>query len=623
MFRANQGSQGGALFAGAQTLTATNCSFADNGATSSGQGAVRIGAANNAATIVNCLFTNNTGCAILEKISSDPVIESCLFYANPDGDYNYNGAVQTGAAAVDAQPGTNHILDGDPRLANPATGDLHLLSGSPCIDAGANVSPLADDIEGAPRPVDGDGDMTPAYDIGAYEYQSGIVPTPSVLRVSETATSSTIDGSTWESAFPKIAQGIAAAKTGDQVWVAAGVYSESISLKSGVQVYGGFAGNETALSGRDFVRNLTAIDASASNGDQPATHAVTMINVYGARLDGFTIKGGHAYGNTGNEMHNYGGGVFCSRADGANTIANCVIIANWASLSGGGLYCFDGASPTIANCIVRANAAGVSGGGLYCGDHCSPVVTSSVIEGNSAAYGAGVCLNLYSSPVLLHCRIADNTASQRGGGVYCSLNCSPEITNCVVRGNSANGGYGGAVYCMYGSSPAITNCTIADDSATTGGGVFAAAWHRRGDLIWGGSRPSIVNTILARNSQKAVYEFDPISDPLVTYSLFNDNTGGDYFDDDTTATYTGAAAITANVPGTSHIADGDPRFVDAPAGNYRLKSGSSAINVGNNAAPKIPSTDIDGRPRVNEGIVDLGAYEYYKTDSAAANWQKY
>ena len=45
----------------------------------------------------------------------------------------------------------------------------------------------------------------------------------------------------WADARKSVAEGIEAASSGDQVWVKAGVYPESIALTSGVALYGGFA----------------------------------------------------------------------------------------------------------------------------------------------------------------------------------------------------------------------------------------------------------------------------------------------------------------------------------------------------------------------------------------------
>jgi len=63
----------------------------------------------------------------------------------------------------------------DPMFVNPSAQDFHLVSSSPCIDAGTNVGAPTGDIEGKPSPIDGDGDGTATTDMGAYEY----MPPPS------------------------------------------------------------------------------------------------------------------------------------------------------------------------------------------------------------------------------------------------------------------------------------------------------------------------------------------------------------------------------------------------------------------------------------------------------------
>jgi hypothetical protein len=52
-----------------------------------------------------------------------------------------------------------------------------------------------------------------------------------------------------------------------------------------------------------------------------------------------------------------------------------------------------------------------------------------------------------------------------------------------------------------------------------------------------------------------------------------------------------------------------PLFVDAANGNFQLQSNSPCVNWGNNLVVS-NSTDLAGNPRIVEGVVDMGAYEY-------------
>jgi hypothetical protein len=66
--------------------------------------------------------------------------------------------------------GSNSVV-GDPKFVNPAGANFHLQDGSPAIDKGLLVNAPTDDFDGNSRP------QGAGFDIGAYEYVSGVTPT--------------------------------------------------------------------------------------------------------------------------------------------------------------------------------------------------------------------------------------------------------------------------------------------------------------------------------------------------------------------------------------------------------------------------------------------------------------
>ena len=55
---------------------------------------------------------------------------------------------------------------------------------------------------------------------------------------------------------------------------------------------------------------------------------------------------------------------------------------------------------------------------------------------------------------------------------------------------------------------------------------------------------------------------------------------------------------------------GDPGFLDAVVGDYRLSPDSSLVDQGFTVDPAVsPERSLDGLPRVNGPAIDIGAFE--------------
>jgi len=102
------------------------------------------------------------------------------FYAGSLNSYGYNISSDTSCTLTGHADRTNTDPLLGPLADNGGPNQTHaLLAGSPAIDAGSpDCPPPTADQRGAPRPYDGDDDATAVCDIGAFEYQGELPPTP-------------------------------------------------------------------------------------------------------------------------------------------------------------------------------------------------------------------------------------------------------------------------------------------------------------------------------------------------------------------------------------------------------------------------------------------------------------
>jgi hypothetical protein len=133
---------GGALGLYSSSPTILNCTIAANTAYLLGGGVYCF---SSSPVIRNTLFTRNGQGAVYEaNTNADPVVEYCLFYDNPNGDYaDYETGKQTGAASINARvSGARENLDGDPSCQVWVAG---VWSRTPIYDAETQTTVFTDD----------------------------------------------------------------------------------------------------------------------------------------------------------------------------------------------------------------------------------------------------------------------------------------------------------------------------------------------------------------------------------------------------------------------------------------------------------------------------------------------
>lgn len=219
---------------------------------------------------------------------------------------------------------------------------------------------------------------------------------------------------------------------------------------------------------------------------------------------------------------------------------------------------------------------------IHTGSASAAVVLNGLTVQHGISNNGGGIYQSDSVVTVNNCTIIDNIASTNGGG-YLLAGGSLLMTNSVLSGNASASG--GAVY-QSGGSFTITNCTIADNEATSnGGGLYAVS----------PGSSSMYNTLVVRNSASDGNDIALSAGSLNAHNNISSYTGWNMTD--------------------NHVyAPISPLFVNADIRDYRLDSGSPAINRGNSqyalaSGLDQTSTDRSGESRFIGESVDIGAYE--------------
>lgn len=389
---------------------------------------------------------------------------------------------------------------------------------------------------------------------------------------------------------------------------------------AGAVIY--FSSNDAIVEDCTFIANYS-VNGPGALYNYLADSQITDCTFIGNYVTGSISPGGAVFNQT------------CSPI-----FTRCRFYDNTAT-DGGGIS-WNGGNGSVVDCVFSGNkSTGINSGGgaLSLGGGVKATVTECVFAGNSSVYVGGAILNASNSAKMTNCAFIGNTAPGTGGAMYSS---SPGLLiNCTLSGNT-----GSALYSQF-VIPTYTNLVAWDNPG--------------GEVSWSSGAPVITYSCIQGGfTGPGNISADPvfIGGPAGTWTAnasydstrgettFTDASAGwvvdhwarRFLNPDTTQLLQGyvLSNTTTQVVVAGDFASLGARGAAYRLNDYRLSSGSPAIDVANNTAvPAGIVTDQDHQPRFwndpltpdsgltggagGTAIVDMGAYEFLPPNPADFN----
>lgn len=518
-------------------------------------------------TGVNCIVFNNSS----DGINNDKNI------FNGTWSYTCSYPLRTGTANLNDAP--EFEAAGTGYGQSHTGGDYRLSSASPCVNVGSDQAWMASgfDLEGGPRIF---GTHT---DIGAYErdapaltaiitgspLKNEIVAGLSPLTAVFTATpvgdvtgvlyrwDFTADG-TFDTPWSSSA-------VATNVYAALGRYSVAVAVTNAA----GLAAVKTRTNYVLVSPVNLYVALSASSGTSPydtwgkaASNLQTAIDW---ASDGSTIHVSNGtYAVTAPLVVSKGVALRSVNGPDVTTIQRTPSAGNIRLLN-----IFNGAANWLVDGITFRGGRG----------HYNP---QNLVNG-SMAYANGGAMQVVGNGVVgvvQNCKFIANTALEcSGAGLATGMGSATTVRNCLFASNT-NTLYGnvgvGVTMRSHSGSVMIENCTFYKNFDVQTSDFYAFG----GEMNAGG--PWVAQNCIQHTDKIGANVATKMS---VTYSRL-------------------PQALT----GTGNIL-GDPLFLNAAGGDFRLGEGSPCINAGTNKVWMATATDLGGTPRL-QGRVDLGAFEW-------------
>lgn len=511
---------------------------------------------------------------------------------------------------------------------------------------------------------------------------SCVVACAGTLRVVPSAGDATGD---WAGAYTDIQAACDAASDGDTVLLKSGTYELSgseVRLVDRSLTISGEAEGTVVIDAKGLSRcfscNIGVLNNTAANNavaNRPCL--IEKIVFRNGDASGSTADASYNGRGGGVYLHSYkdSSRITMRRC----VVENCTTSFTTASCRGGGLYI--GRFCTLEDTVVRNCAVGhgndtfSGGGGMFAiGNGGSirglgPIISRCVVSNCTSAANRGAGMYCYANVYLEDCDISSNAMSAgSGSGIYCTQG-GARVLDCRFTGNGANGSgaKGSSIFlasnmvvsnCVFtgnisqtaslyggGSGTLVVGCTFTNDfnrvwqsednaAVTFRNSLFAPGKTSLGQsnqwgLCPGGSGVAIaVENCTFVNMVHALRATNANTFRCVN-CVFHGNTL-DFFIGESSAAATPFTLVNcgfADYPAEGKysasdcVVTGDPRFVGAARGDYRLKRTSPCVDRGSMSQAWLTAgaVDLDGKPRVvtngkplaaNPGaVVDIGCFE--------------
>jgi predicted outer membrane repeat protein len=335
---------------------------------------------------------------------------------------------------------------------------------------------------------------------------------------------------------------------------ALGLYESSASSIRNTQ----FISNTSAIQGGALYTHESTVTLDSLLFDENTSEKGGAIYTDKSKLD---IINSHFTNNSASTATSDGGAIY-GHNHSEISLKQSEFIGNTAPNGGGGaIFSTTATTTTVESALFRDNHAW-DGGAVSTGTPGTSTFTNVRFEGNSAEAQGGA-LNLFGDTTLTNVVFSGNTSDDTGGALA-SASGTITMSNASFNGNHA---------------------------ANSGGGIANSAnLTINNSILWGNTPQSLLNNG---------------SSQLTVASSLIEGCNASTWDS------------ACGTDGGNNLADADPQFVSpvdpalAPSttGHLMLKPTSPAIDQGDNSLNS-STLDAGGAPRVANGTIDLGAYEW-------------